>query len=210
MKRLRSFCLGLALLAATGRAQEATDFPASPWAEAFQTADAIHATFREERHLAIRRTPLELSGEMRFQTGLGLSLHYQSPEERTVIVDDEGVLLRDARGRSRRAPLKSEAAASAAVLLKVLRFDLSALAENFFIVATPRTPPPEAAPWSIRFEPTEKAAAKGIAALLVSGHGREINRIVLGPGTTEEIVITILSVDRQPAFPAEVTRAFFR
>lgn len=201
--------IGLAaLLSASLACAAEPDAPAAPaWIAALRTTDAIHATFHEERQLPIRREPLELTGELRFQTDLGLSLHYLTPEERTLIVDEKGVALRDDRGRTRRAPAGSKATQSAAVLLDILRFDFATLAEDFEIVA----PEPAAdGSWTLTFTPTPAGQRRGLQHVEVNGHGTSVDHLTLAAGSAEQIDITIDRTDRSTAFAAEEIERYFR
>ncbi len=206
MIALRRVFLFAAALAVTGLAR-ANEPSVTAWALALRTNDAVHATFTEARHLPIRREPLLLTGELRFQADLGLSLHYLTPEERTVIVDARGVALRDARGRTKRAPARSEAAASAQVLLTMLRFDFDQLDDDFTITGT--APDTEGA-WTLNFVPRPAAARRGLRPVLVQGHAQAITQLTLAAGEPDEIDIAIDPAERVPSFDAAALSSFFR
>ena len=62
---------------------------------------SVFATFTEHRWFSFRHDPVVLTGEMRMSAENGLSLRYLKPEEKMMIVDEKGMVLRNARGRSR-------------------------------------------------------------------------------------------------------------
>ena len=92
---------------------------------------AMMSAFTEERWFSMRKTPTMLQGEMRLLPGRGLSLHYTEPEEQLLVVDDAGLLMRDAKGRTRELKTGAAAAGLSAALLPVMQFDLEKLREDF-------------------------------------------------------------------------------
>jgi len=82
--------------------------PAAPaWSDlidAFAHNPDIAADFTERRFFSFKKEPVDLKGEVRVSVTRGLSLHYTAPEERTVILDAHGVLIRAAAGITGRPP----------------------------------------------------------------------------------------------------------
>src|SRR4051812_49042634 len=64
--------------------------------------DAI-ANFVEQRFFPFSKHAVVLKGEVRVSRERGLSLHYTAPEERTVILDQGGMVIREPNG-SKSAP----------------------------------------------------------------------------------------------------------
>jgi glycosyltransferase involved in cell wall biosynthesis len=119
-----------------------------------QRADTT-ATFVERRHFPFRKQPVELAGMVRVSASRGLSLQYTSPEPRTIIVDDQGLLFREAKGEAI-PPADPRARAAHEALLHVLRLDFSALARDFEIYGQR-----EGASWSLRLVARNETVRKG-------------------------------------------------
>lgn len=166
-------------------------------------AGPLTSRFVERRFFTFRSAPTLLTGELRLVPELGLSLHYLTPDDRTIIVDDRGVLLRDARGRTRAAP--AEAAANARPLLHVLRFDVDALLDTFALYGAC-----ERENWRLVFEPLDRRARRPLPSIEVIGVGARVDRIVLQPSPRQRIEIEIGETQTQAAFTAEELQRFFR
>ena len=61
------------------------------------------SNFEERRFFPFRQKPVVLKGEIRIVPDRGLSLRYLEPTPQTLIIDREGLLLRDDNGRERAA-----------------------------------------------------------------------------------------------------------
>ena len=134
---------------------------------------AVFSQLTERRWFKVRRQPVVLTGEMRFAPEHGLSLHYG---DHTVILDAQGVLLRDARGRTRAVKPSGPSPAVSTWLLPILRFDLPAL-ENSFRLHGARS----ANDWRLDFVPRDLADASAVGSIVVQGTGDAIKRIDLRP-----------------------------
>lgn len=174
-----------------------------PRLEQLASVGALAAQFVERRIFTFRSAPTTLTGKLRFVPERGLSLHYLTPEERTIIVDDHGVLLRDSRGRTRAAP--PEAAANAQPLLHVLRFDVDALLASFALHGTT-----EGECWRLVFEPLDRRARRPLPRIDVTGTGARVDRIVLHPSPRQRIEIEIGETQTDATFPPEELQRFFR
>ena len=176
MKRLSLVCLlSVALLRSAGA--EPTVAEAGPplkdpahdpaWTDLFAhlAPDRTRfAPFVERRFFPFHKNPIVLTGEIRIVPGRGLSLHYLTPESTVMIVDREGLLLRDAQGRSRAGPSSGPAQAATNALIEVLQFDLPQLQKSFVLHGR-RT----ADSWSLTFVPRDATLAHTLASLVVSG-----------------------------------------
>lgn len=168
-----------------------------------QSYDTVRAEFVELRTFRVRPQPVALQGEMRLARERGLSLHYTSPEERTIVVDDRGVLLRDARGRSRSAP--ASAAASTRPLLDVLHFNLPALGEHFAITGAR-----DDDRWRLELDPLAPEGRDAPRRIVVTGTTGRVDTIRLEPSGGQRIEITIGDVRTDVAFTDEELQRYFR
>lgn len=165
--------------------------------------ETLRATFEERRLLGFRSEPIVLQGTLRLIRNDALSLHYSEPEDRTVIVDATGVLLRDGRGRSRAAP--AEAAASVQPLLRALHFDLAALTAAFTVHGWR-----DGEEWKLAIKPRETDRDSSVGAIEIGGTGKAVETIYLAPSSRRRISIRLLTIDRDVSFTPEELRRFFR
>ncbi len=199
--------LFVAGLAGGLRAQSAAAFDAAAWSDLAQqlaTQPGVTARFVERRHFPFRRTPLVLQGEVRVAPTLGLSLHYTSPEERTVIVDDAGVLLRTAAGDVP-APSDPRAGAANAALLNILRLDLEALQAAFEVTGARQE-----GGWTLGLVPRDPQLRRGLERITVTGEGAEVRRIDLRRSARHAIEIEIDPPHTRGGFSADEVATYFR
>ena len=214
MKRFPTCCLWLAITSLLPAAEFdsltepvnriASDDPAwKDLASSFAHRPDSIADFSEQRFFPFKKAPVELQGESRVSAERGLSLHYTAPEERTVILDAKGMLVRDARGESA-APADPRAAAANAALVQVLRFDLSALAENFEVFGLRKD-----ADWTLAFVPRAGEIRRAVGRIIVAGNGHSVSRIELRRSAKQHITI-VIGPPRPAPFSGDELRLYFR
>jgi hypothetical protein len=172
-------------------------------AAGFATQQAVIADFEERRHFAFRREPVVLKGIARILGDAGLSLEYTAPEERIVIVDREGLLVRDRAG-NRPAPGDPRAGAANEALLHILRFDLAALAKTYDLYGRR-----EEAGWILALVPRDEAIRRAIGDIFVEGEAAAVRRIELRRSARQNVEIRIDEA-RDVTFTPEERRLFFR
>lgn len=210
MIRVVRLACSLLLLSLAARAEPApladpaNDPQWQPLFDALSADVSRYSLFEERRLFRVRREPVVLTGEIRHAPGHGISLHYLTPEPRTMIIDDQGVLLRDARGRSRAAPVRAQADATTAALRHVLRFDARKLAEIFTIQGS-RT----GERWTLRFVPRDSAATPGLEAITLSG-SESLERIEIDRAKDQRIEIAIRETHTDVAFGDVEMKRYFR
>lgn len=161
------------------------------------------AEFEEQRFFPFRNDPVTLKGEVRVSRERGLSLRYLSPEERIVILDERGVLLRDAAGQQ--PPPDPRAAAANRALLHVLRLDFAALEKEF---ETYGRRAGEA--WAIVLVPRDEALRRAIGNIHVAGEAVAVRTIELRRSAKQHIDIAIAAPRAVTAFTAEEVKTYFR
>jgi hypothetical protein len=214
MNRLSLLCLSLILTTLAPAAE--TDALATPanriapgdpaWQDlvaSFARRPDATAEFSEQRFFPFKKTPVELKGESRVSATRGLSLHYTAPEERIVILDTQGVLIRDARGETA-APADPRAAAANAALVQVLRFDLPALAEAFELFGQR-----EGTAWKLAFVPRAAELRRSVGQILVAGNSDAVNRIEIRR-SAKQFVAILIGPPRPAPFTADELKQFFR
>lgn len=182
--------------------------PAAPgWVNLFAGFAAKRdtmASFVERRHFSFQKKPVELTGTVRVSKQHGLSLAYATPEPRTVILDERGVLLRDARG-DRAPPADPRAAAVNATLARILRFDFQALQSDFTVRGGRN-----GARWTLLFTPRTDALRRTTGEITVTGNDARVARIELRRSAKQFIEIVMSDAQDRDGFTPEERKSFFR
>lgn len=166
---------------------------------------AVLSEFTERRFFSFRQRATELRGEMRLDPQHGLSLRYVGPDERILIVDDQGVLQRDASGRSRALPADPQATATSTALLPVLRFDREEILRRFEIRAAR-----DGDDWRFDFVPRDAGAAQTLGRITALGRGDELDRLEIRRNEKQRIEIRIHTARRGVEFSEAEIKRFFR
>ena len=182
--------------------------PGAPdWAD-LQAAFAHHADvtadFTERRTFPFKKQPVELRGEVRVSAERGLSLNYTTPEQRTVILDAKGLLVRSA-GRQETPPTDPRAAAANQALLHVLRLDFVALEKDYELSGHR-----DGAAWTLVLVARTEELRRGMGRITVTGAADNVRAISLRRSARQVIDIAI-EPPRPPAtFTAEELKKYFR
>lgn len=172
-------------------------------AAAFSERRAVVAEFEESRHFPFRQAPVELRGIVRIAPDRGLSLHYTAPEERTVIVDEGGLLVRE-NGAERPAPGDPRANAANQAMLHILRLDLKALAQGNELYGRR-----EGSGWTLAVTPRDPGIRRAVGDIFVEGEGGAVRRIELRRSAKQYIEIKV-GPPRDVTFTPEELQRFFR
>jgi hypothetical protein len=176
-----------------------------PLFAALAAQGSIWSAFTEQRWFPIRRTPVILKGEMRFSPSRGLSLQYRDPEVRTIIADDKGLAVRDARGRTHKVPSDPRATGPASALLPIMRFDLRVLEQQFEMHGVR-----DGAAWRLDFVPLDPGLARALGTVIVSGEDTNVRQLEFRHSPKERVEIQITEVRTGVNFTPEEERRFFR
>lgn len=171
--------------------------------ERFGQQPDLVAEFQERRQFPFRKEPVILTGEVRLSRARGLSLHYVAPEQRTLIVDAQGVLIREP-GRDNVPPDARMGSANAA-MLHILRFDFAALESDFELYGRR-----EGAAWALALVPRAEAVRKAIGNIHVHGEGGTVQGLDLRKSAKQHIAIRMFTVRSPVTFTAEELKAYFR
>jgi hypothetical protein len=182
--------------------------PAEPaWrdlSDSFAHHPDTKADFTERRFFSFKRDPVELKGEVRVSAARGLSLHYTAPEERTVILDSQGVLIRTAKGEE--APARDPRAGGVdGALLHILQLNLAALGTDFELYGQR-----DGATWSLALVPRSDPLRRAMDRITVTGESAAIRRIEIRRAARQAVVIDIEPIRPPAAFTDAELRRFFR
>lgn len=172
-------------------------------AAAFSGQRAVVAEFEESRHFPFRKAPVDLRGIVRIAADRGLSLQYTAPEERTVIVDGRGLLVRE-KGGEHAAPGDPRANAANQAMLHILRLDLKALAQDNELYGRR-----DGSSWVLALTPRDPGIRRAVGDIFVEGEGGAVRRIELRRSAKQFIAIRI-GPPRNVTFTPEELQRFFR
>ncbi len=182
--------------------------PAAPaWSDligAFAHNPDTAAEFTERRKFPFKKDPVELKGEVRVSATRGLSLHYTSPDDHTVILDQAGVLIRAPAGE-KAPPSDPRAAAANTALLRVLSFDFAALEKDFELYGQR-----DEAAWTLALVPRTDTLRRSVGRITVKGEATAIRHIEIRRTATQAIEILIGPPRPPAAFTAAELKIFFR
>jgi len=182
--------------------------PAAPeWADlagAIARQPDTLAEFSESRRFPFKKDPVELQGEVRVSTAHGLSLHYTAPEERVVILDERGVVLRSRTGDTT-PPADARADGANDALRRILRFDLAALEKDFDLYGAR-----DGAAWTLALVTRDPAQRKTIDRITVAGEGEAVRRIGLWRAARQVVEIRLAPPHPPAPFTAEELKRYFR
>ena len=176
-----------------------------PLFTALAAQGSIWSAFTEQRWFLFRKTPIILKGELRFSPMRGLSLQYREPETRTIIADDHGLAMRDARGRTHEVPSDPRATGLTTALLPIMRFDLRALEQAFEMHAARN-----GAAWRLDFVSRDPAVARALGTVIVSGEDTSVRQLEFRHSAKERVEIQIGEVRTGVSFTPDEEQRFFR
>ena len=170
-------------------------------------ADTAVIPFVENRRMGIMKKPVELSGTMRYSRKAGLSIAWEQPKPRVLIIDDIGLIERQPDGRERRiaANDRPELAVLTDIYLNLLRGKPAGLfnvCEVYFMG--------NAASWQIGLIPKDESLRRHTGRVLIGGGGREIAQIsnLLENGDRRTLRLSKTEIDAK--FNSAVIQSFFR
>lgn len=173
-------------------------------AERFARRPDTCADFEERRFFPFSKNPTVLKGEVRVSRRHGLSLHYTGPDERTIVFDGQGMLVRDPAGRAKPPPDPRANIANEA-LRHILRFDFAALAADFELYGRV-----QGAAWSLALVPRTRDVRQALGNVFVEGEGDFVRTIGFHRSERQHIDIAMSRARSEGEFTAEDVKRFFR
>ncbi len=165
----------------------------------------VLSTFTEHRWFPFKKIPVVLKGEMRLVPGLGLSLGYTEPENRIVIMDGKGLLLREASGRQREVPTDPSSPAATSALLPILNFDWEQLDKVFFVYAAR-----EGEEWRLDFVPRDAKLVGMLGRIIARGAGMRMQQLEFRRSAMQRVEIFVDQSQLGVEFTPEEKQRFFR
>ncbi len=165
----------------------------------------VFSAITEHRWFPFKKEPVVLRGEMRLDATRGLSLRYTHPDERLMLIDTHGILLRDAKGRTRELANDPQTPTANAALLPIMRFDLTALLTTFDI-QTAR----DGKTWRLDFVPRDAALARQLGRIIVRGTGQSVEQLEFRRSAMQRVEVFVGETRRGVTFTDDELSRFFR
>ena len=204
--------LALLCLLPPGRAAESVPAPpslasATDWQELaaeFGRNGDVTADFTESRKFPFKKDLTVLTGEVRVSSSRGLSLHYLTHRENTVILDYAGKVLRAPAGQAE-PPADPRAAAANQAMLKLLHFDLAGL-ERDFVLSGRR----DGLAWELTLEPRTDELRRSVGRIMATGIGPTIRHLEIRRTEKQFILISIEAPRPKASFTADEVKTYVR
>ena len=163
--------------------------------------------FTESRAFAISKTPLRQNGTLRSSQENGLSLAYEGAKPHVIIVDDKGLIDRAPGGHERQVTVADhpELSTLTDLYLNLLRGNADKLFSYADVYFTGNDHN-----WQMGLSPHDPALEKRVGKVVVSGGGRDIQRIenVLPDGGSR--TLEFRRPVRNPKYTPEEVQTYFR
>ena len=177
------------------------------WQDVFTAMRAmprVRAQFSEVRSMTIRKHDILLSGQILYDRDRGLCLVYEQPTARVIVIDQRGLLVRDATGAVDDRVLPPQAAEIPTALLHAFAMDPEALRERFTLEGSR-----SGADWTPELRPVEDRLARMMRPIRLRGTGAVVRGIDLVQSPSSRVEIT-LSAHAFPETWTPAEAAWFR
>jgi glycosyltransferase involved in cell wall biosynthesis len=192
---------GAAALANPDPAISAADARWAPILHQLELPGNRQSHFEERRYFPFRTGPVVLSGTVRISPAHGLSLEYRQPDYRVVIVDGDGLLMRDSQGRDRPVPNDPHMAQAMGAFVSILSFDPKRIEEHYILHGSQAGPD-----WRISLVPRQTG---DWSAIVLTGNADGLAGIELVRSQSLRITIALSAPRSDVTFtPADLTRYF--
>lgn len=163
--------------------------------------------FSETRTFPISKNPLKQNGTLRSSKDHGLSLSYEGAKPHVIIVDDKGLIDRQPDGHERQVTVADhpELGTLTDLYLNLLRGNadkLFAYADVYFTGS--------AQVWQMGLVPHDASLTKRVGRVIVSGGGRDIQRLENLLPNNESRTLEFGKVERNPNYGPDVVQKYFR
>ncbi len=165
----------------------------------------VASEFTEHRWFPFRKVPVVLKGVMRLSPELGMSLGYTEPDRRIVVIDTQGLLLREPGGRQREIPADPAAPAASTALLPILNFDWQKL-DQVFVVHAAR----DADGWRLDFLPRDAQLASTLGRITALGEGGRMRQLEFRRSAMQRVEIFIGETRQGVEFTVAEKKEYFR
>ena len=163
--------------------------------------------FTESRQFAISRQPVRQTGVLRSSKDHGLSMAYEGPKPRVLIIDEKGLIERQPDGHERQVSVADhpELAGLTDLYLNLLRGNADKLFDfaNVYFTGTVHG-------WQLGLDPKDPSMAKRTGRVVINGSAREMHQIENVSQNGDTRTLDLGAVERNPKFSPDTITAYFR
>ena len=178
------------------------------WESLFQNlpeTDSVEAKFEEWRHSLLRDRPSYLKGVLRFDQNLGVSLSYLEPSQRTIIITEDSVALRNPEGETRSLPDEEKYNWIPDLIGTIFSFDLDSWKGGFLL----KDYSLEGQIWSAVIEPKMNTGRDQIREVKLIGDEVYVTEMEMKMKGGKRVNIKVASAEKNIAFTDEAKTRFF-
>lgn len=197
--------LGIVLSLSVLNAEESQD---SKWEALFESlpqTNSVEARFEEWRHSLLRDRPSYLKGVLRFDNALGVSLSYIEPSERTIIISDDSVSLRNSDGDTRTLPDNERYNWIPDLIGTIFSFDLESWKGGFLLKEYGL----EGETWTAVIEPKKDTGRDRIREVTLIGDAVYVTEMEMRMKGGKRVNIKVASAEKNISFPDDVKAQYF-
>jgi hypothetical protein len=163
--------------------------------------------FTETRQFAISKQPIRQSGVLRSSKDHGMSMAYDGPKPRILIVDETGLIEREPDGHERQISIADhpELSGLTDLYLNLLRGNSDKLFDFADVYFTGNVHG-----WQLGLSPKDPGVAKRIGRVVISGSAREMHQIVTVLPNGDTRTLDLGPLQRNPKFTPDIIDTYFR
>ncbi|MGB0372275.1 MAG: LolA family protein [Opitutales bacterium] len=197
--------LGIIAAACSVSAEETED---ARWEALFKSLPetaSVEARFEEWRHSLLRDRPSYLKGVLRFDSELGVSLNYVEPSDRTIIIYEDSVAMRNSDGETSSLPDSERYNWIPNLIGTIFSFDLESWKGGFLL----KDYSLEEEVWTAVIEPKEDTGRDQIREVKLIGDAVYVTEMEMRMKGGKRVNIKVASAEKNIAFSSEVKELYF-
>ena len=207
VQSLKTLLFSAILLTWAGSLAHAADDDAQ-WKALFNClpqTQSVEATFEEWRYSLLRDRPSYLQGVLRFDQKIGVSLSYLKPSERTIIIDENSVSLRNPEGETRTLPDNERYNWIPYLIGTIFSFDLESWKGGFIL----KDYSVEGENWSAVIEPKQDTGRDRIREVTMTGDAVYVTAMEMRMKGGKRVKIEVASAEKNISFSEEAVKRYF-
>lgn len=167
--------------------------------------ESVEASFEEWRYSLLRDRPSYLKGVLRFDRELGVSLNYDAPSNRTIIIKGQSVELRDEEGETRTLPDSERYNWIPDLIGTIFSFNIEAWQGGFILKEYVF----EEGEWKAVIEPREGRGRERIREVTMIGDDVYVTEMEMLMKGGKRVKIAVASAKKDIAFGDEIQSRYF-
>lgn len=166
---------------------------------------SVEASFEEWRYSLLRDRPSYLKGVLRFDQEIGVSLNYLEPSERTIIIDEKTVSMRNDSGETRTLPDDERYNWIPDLIGTIFSFDLDSWKGGFIL----KDYSVKGENWSAVIEPKQDTGRDRIREVTMKGDNVYVTAMEMRMKGGKRVKIEVASAEKNISFSEEAIKRYF-